>query len=767
MPQLQPVPALPSRFRDVRSANCCAALALTLAICAGHAVAQTATNAPASGTATTALKDELKWLQAEKISVSTASLRSESLDRAPATVRVITQRQIQERGYRTIEDVLKGLPGVDVLNHVHPDSKNIVTIRGITGNNKFIILQDGIRISGPTGETDLQISENFPLYMARQVEVLSGPASALYGADAFSGVINIITEEPTEAGRVRGSLAGGSFSTYQLDFLASKRFSDAVAVSFGGHHQQSQGAPLSEKYFSDFHRGSDYLLPGDAPYAPAYRSFSTYLKVDLWENLTVGWRQSFLATSLADAEIPGGQFSNLGVAPYDGPPENPSLLANAYVTYKFTVNERLSGQVQANYSRYERLPHSGYRNFYTSDLSFNYNQAYKYALGERYQIESRATLEVGEKHVLTGGLTADYSYAIPKTPDLAAPYNTSLSPSQQGQNYLNTAFPAQIYEEASYNAGVFLQAQSDWTDRLSSTVGLRFDYNTEYGETVNPRVGLVFQQTPETTWKMLYGSAFLAPSVHRRFENFGRFGNPFTTGPAFPATTASFYLIPNPDLKPEQLKTLELSLTQKLTPDLTAGVVGFYTLVEDAIRGQFSATPNTTFIPGATLLTTQQYQNVGTLTSRGVELTLDQSWKSDLARFDLWGSFTYMNGELKSRGTTVRYDLPYTSTELLKLGATWNYNDRVVVTPSVNFNGPQSGFVSTPGKNGFGSRTPAFYVVNLSTEVRSANQNLSAFVRVDNLLDARYYNASQGGDAFFFRTPQDSRQVVVGLKAKY
>jgi outer membrane receptor for ferrienterochelin and colicin len=727
------------------------ALALTLAICAGSAAAQSAAPSPA---ASAALKDELKWLQAEKISVSTASLRSESLDRAPATVRVITQRQIHERGYRTIEDVLKGLPGVDVLNHVHTDSKNIVTMRGVHGNNKFIILQDGIRISGPTGESDLQISENFPLYMARQVEVLSGPASALYGADAFSGVINIITEAPTEAGTVRGNLAGGSYSTYQLEFVAAKRFSDAVAVTFGGHHQQSQGAPLSEKYFSDFHRGNDFLLPGDAPYASPYRSFSTYAKVDLWENLTVGWRQSFLSTSSADGGLPGGAFSNLGINPYDGPPENQSLLANAFATYKFTPSERLSGQVQVNYSRYERLPQSGFNNFFTG-----YTQAYKYALGERYQIEGHGTLEVGEKHSLTAGLSADYSYVIPAGADLSRPYDTSRSPSQQGFTYLGTAIPLPLFEESSFNGGGFLQAQTDWTDRLSSTVGVRVDYNTEYGEAVTPRAGLVFQQSPETTWKALYGRSYLAPSAHRRFENFGTVTAPVTT----------FYKLPNPDLKPERLQTLELSLNQQLTPDFTAGLTGFYTLLDDNIRGVTTTVDNTTFLPGITIDTSSSYQNVGTLVSRGVELTLDHTWKSDLTRLNVWGSFTYMNGQLKNQVTGVRYDLPYTSTELLKLGATWNYNDRVIVTPSVNFNGPQAGFTTAPvaGFEGFGQRVPSFYVVNLYAELRTASQNLSGFIRVDNLLDARYYNASQGGDAYFFRTPQDSRQIVVGLKGKY
>ncbi len=236
---------------------------------------------------------------------------------------------MQERGYRTIEDVLKGLPGVDVLNHVHPDSKNVVTIRGVTGNNKFVILQDGIRISSPTGETNLQISENYPLYMARQVEILSGPASALYGADAFTGVINIITESPTTEGTVRGSVAGGDFHTWQTRFFTSKRFSDSVALSIGGHHQQSDGAPLSRLYPTDFAG----LPAGSAPYEPAFRSFSTFAQIELWENLTLGWNQSFIATSLADAELPGATTT------YEGPPENPTSQLTAYAKYKFTLDE--------------------------------------------------------------------------------------------------------------------------------------------------------------------------------------------------------------------------------------------------------------------------------------------------------------------------------------------------------------------------------------------------------------------------------------------
>jgi iron complex outermembrane receptor protein len=450
---------------------------------------------------------------------------------------------------------------------------------------------------------------------------------------------------------------------------------------------------------------------------------------------------------LADAELPGT------ITAYEGPPENPTAMATAYAKYKFTIDERISGVVQANYARYERLPHSGYRNAFTGSFTPPFTQAYKYAFGERFQLEPRVTMEL-EKHVLSAGLTADYSSTIPKTVDLTSPYDTSRGPGAQGFNYVGSAIPAKLFEEESFNTGMFLQAQTEWNERLSSTVGLRLDYNSEYGETVNPRLGLVFQQTPETSWKMLYGRSYLAPSAHLRFENFGSFDvNP---------TTSSYFFIANPDLRPEELQTLELSLTHKLTDEVTVGVVGFYSLLNQAILFTDNVGANTTFIPGATLNFTQQYRNVGELTARGVELTVDYTIKTGGSRLDLWGSFTYINGEVHDKNQNIHYDLPFTSTEMLKLGATWNYNDRIVVTPSVNWNGPQAGAAAN-NTTGFGTRTTDFYVVNLY----GPSQNLALFVRADNLLDKRYYNAGFGGFSNFYLTPQDSRAITVGVTGRF
>ena len=75
-------------------------------------------------------------------------------------------------------------------------------------NTKMLVLQDGVRIGAPAGEL-VPVSINFPLYMARQVEVMLTPGSALYGADAVSGVINIITRDPgSQVGQKQTLLPG-------------------------------------------------------------------------------------------------------------------------------------------------------------------------------------------------------------------------------------------------------------------------------------------------------------------------------------------------------------------------------------------------------------------------------------------------------------------------------------------------------------------------------------------------------------------------------
>src|SRR5258706_10582188 len=130
------------------------------------------------------------------ITVTTASRAPESLTDAPARMEVVTAAEIERRGYRSLIDVLKGLSDFKVDVGGEQASPTELTVQGIRGATRVIVMLDGIRISSPTNDP-LPILANYPVHAAQQIEILYGPASALYGADAFSATINIITKTTT------------------------------------------------------------------------------------------------------------------------------------------------------------------------------------------------------------------------------------------------------------------------------------------------------------------------------------------------------------------------------------------------------------------------------------------------------------------------------------------------------------------------------------------------------------------------------------------
>ncbi len=123
---------------------------------------------------------------------ASASLFEQTVLDAPATVYVFSEAQIRNRGYNNIQDLLEDVPEVEIQRKSMVEFKDNIGFRGITGNEKFIIFQDGVRITAATGDPHT-IHTNYPLNNVKSVEVLVGPASAVYGVDAFSGLINIIT----------------------------------------------------------------------------------------------------------------------------------------------------------------------------------------------------------------------------------------------------------------------------------------------------------------------------------------------------------------------------------------------------------------------------------------------------------------------------------------------------------------------------------------------------------------------------------------------
>jgi len=129
------------------------------------------------------------------INVITATGSEQKISEAPATMNVITSKQIEERGYEQLEDALRDIPGIDFI-HLNGYAPTLIYFRGMYGaeNLRALLMIDGIPENNIIGGNDMA-GPAYSLHNVKRIEVIWGPASALYGANAFGGVINIITKK--------------------------------------------------------------------------------------------------------------------------------------------------------------------------------------------------------------------------------------------------------------------------------------------------------------------------------------------------------------------------------------------------------------------------------------------------------------------------------------------------------------------------------------------------------------------------------------------
>jgi len=146
------------------------------------------------------------------LDVTTASKFSQKISDAPAAVFVITSEQIKSRNYSCLRELLNDIPQVEIQSKSASESSDVISINGISGNEKFVILMDGVRINSTTGFSHT-IGESYSLANVKQVEIILGPASALYGADAFTGIINIKTFTGAENQGLHLSTSYGMWNT--------------------------------------------------------------------------------------------------------------------------------------------------------------------------------------------------------------------------------------------------------------------------------------------------------------------------------------------------------------------------------------------------------------------------------------------------------------------------------------------------------------------------------------------------------------------------
>lgn len=170
--------------------------------------------------------------------VVTASLHPVSEEKSPATVTIIEQERIEALGQPLTVDLLRLVPGVSVATAGPPGTQSQVRIRGAEANHTLLLI-DGIRFNDPAAgnEPRFELLSNEGV---RRIEVVRGPQSALYGAEAIGGVVALFTGRERPGAGASASLEGGSHDFFRASGAASLG-SDARSLSLYGGYQRSDG----------------------------------------------------------------------------------------------------------------------------------------------------------------------------------------------------------------------------------------------------------------------------------------------------------------------------------------------------------------------------------------------------------------------------------------------------------------------------------------------------------------------------------------------
>jgi outer membrane cobalamin receptor len=693
------------------------------------------------------------------ITITTASRTAEGANDAPARVQVVTAADVQRRGYRSLADLLKDLPDVKVDLAGDQDYPTELTVEGLRGASRVVVLLNGIRVSSPTNEP-LPILANYPVHSARQVEILYGPASALYGADAFSAVINIISKDASEAPGLAASTSVGQFGLYNQTASYGAQLGPNVSFMVAGQAVYDRQPDLSQYYPGDFqglagqHNGTFNTIFGPMtslrPVSPDYSiPISAH---SIQATLHAGALELMLFENRSHVPSTPALTPDNAVYNPDAFLMNKLLVTAATYTHRIG---RTTSTTTLSFSRHELDPQSGYWNVYS-----NLKKSYKYAYGSMATAEEQLSWKPSASITMTTGGTFERFFAIPQGADLNAPVQSHDVPG----TILDTTIPDDFVKLRYANLGAFGQMQYTMTPAVSLTAGARADYNTRYGATFNPRLGLVVRPAPATTLKILYGSAFLAPSPHQMYSHYGAF---YSTdgGQTF---ASSYWHVPNPDLKPQTKKTLELNVLQGLGGNVEVSAAAFYSRFRNIIKESDADQSYAGLYRGWPVDYIDFAVNEGQATTYGSSLGLRllRSLGVD-RRFQAHAALTMVDGIVAEEDDKdVMLPIGGMAPLQLRFGADLDW-DRWSVAPRLAVVSRQRVAATILVGKSFERRTlDGYATMDVNLRRREVFKHVDAFVTLENALDRRYRTINLR--AFtnpeeLTGAPQNPRRITVGF----
>ncbi len=537
--------------------------------------------------------------------VSVASGVEQETTVAPAVTTLITAQDIEATGARTLDEALNMVPGLHVGKR-GAGYGYIYTMRGIHTNPSpevLILLNNAPFKAMEDGRSPLNL---LPTSIIQRIEVIRGPGSALYGADAFAGVINIITKNAHNLQGTEIGARAGSFKSTNAWVSHSEKHQDidfSVIIDKSdsdGHH-----ALIEEDAQTQFDRkfGTQASL---APNSLNTKKDISVLQLDAGVGKHWRWRANFqqgrdmgIGLGVAQALDPKGNFDfKTGHSDLN--------YHNATFAPHWEVNAQLSYQFQQGTGKYSLYPKGAFGGLFHDGFLWNTD-----IKEQQIRLDTNALYRGWKNHLVrigTGwheskinGVSEQRNWGVNLISGM--PYPLS--------NLTDFSNSKEVHLPLSTRKNFFSYLQDTWTfdPAWELTTGIRYDHFSDFGATTNPRIALVWKTTPSLTSKLLYGSAFRAPTTQELYLNSPLLG------------------IGNSYLKPETIDTLELAWDWLMSRELHFALNLFHYRIKDKIgfpNGQY------------------QWANYGKWKGQGLEF--ETRWKISTHSALLF-NYAYQNGK--------------------------------------------------------------------------------------------------------------------------
>jgi outer membrane receptor for ferrienterochelin and colicin len=406
------------------------------------------------------------------LEVRSPSRKRESQRETASSIFVVDRKQILAMGARNLRDVMRVVPGVQSVNN---SDEQLISIRGIFADSgtKLLVMIDGHEVNRMQDQGSSSEIPNMFIEKIERVEVIRGPGAVIYGASAFSGILNVITREPDEEGGSHARLSAGSFDQYKAETVLDKKIAEDVNAYLYAGLATSNGdhVPISGDEFTSETPSKTNIEGLKAPALELYSRIQS-------KNLELKMRYLDI-----NEEIP----AKAGLARH----YKSGFLETSHRGVKIGENIEFKPRVFVDAVELER------------------DNVYK--AGEvRVGTELRFTHDATDKtHSSIGGL----EYRHDHFGDL--PFSHKNSTDSFGGN--TTSLPSLRSSNVDLeNIGVFFQHDHFLSDTFKVTGGARFDDRSLASNYTTPRFGMVWLPEKDRTIKLLFQSATLPLPIENR-----------------------------------------------------------------------------------------------------------------------------------------------------------------------------------------------------------------------------------------------------------